>query len=383
MKTIGNKTIFAALSAALLALLAACGDETTSTTAFGTENTVTALNKAGKCTEERTGETVYAEKEGMLYVCDGSIWVSMKGEDGKKGAVGDTGKVGDDTDHGKAGPKGASCTVKTADGATQLVCGSATYTISSEEGDAGVFTDKRDGKVYPWVKIGPFAWMAKNLDYGKLRKSEDDTLPDQKFSTMANVEKWCFMDSAAYCDTLGGYYQWANAMALNDSCNAKSCNDLLDTMPGRIGTKWLRHQGICPEGWHIPSNREFRILKTFADSVPAHYKDTVLGGKALATTSGRWFDGQGTDYFGFNAVPSSVAFLLRMTDWDESVMSNVYAFMSATEYNGSVSYSWGAANGIGNQLNAYDAGGMAKKGWGYTIRCVRDWEGKSIDPNYY
>ena len=361
MKTIERKTMLAALSAALLALLAACGDETTNTTAYGTENAVSALNKAGKCTEERMGETVYAEKEGMLFVCDGSLWVSMKGEDGQKGARGDSGSVGDDGDPGNPGAKGATCTIKTADGATQMVCGSATYIVATDD-DAGLFTDSRDKKVYPWVKIGPFVWMAKNLDYGTMvKKPAAANYAQQSFTNMKNVQKWCRHDSLAYCDTLGGYYQWNNAMALADSCIDHFCSDQMDT----LANGWIRHQGICPDGWHIPAQEEFDQLLTVARNLPDFGAVSGNEGKALMAT-GRWYDGAGVDYFGFAGLPASMAFV------DGSYGGATYfAFPVAIDVEGTPEKArlfrvW--TDGITEYNSTYP------KERGYSLRCVRDWD---------
>ena len=366
MKTIERKTMFAALSAALLALLAACGDETTNTTAYGTENAVSALNKAGKCTEERMGETVYAEKEGMLYVCDGSLWVSMKGEDGQKGARGDSGSVGDDGDSGNPGAKGASCTIKTADGATQLVCGSATYTISSEGDESGVFTDKRDGKVYPWVKIAGLVWMAKNLDVGTMVKKPAGGNYETQASSGNRIEKWCAHDSAAYCDTLGGYYQWHTAMAVSDTCLDHRCADQLDTLPV---IKWVRHRGICPEGWHIPAPREYMHLKGFADTVANFSAQPAKAAMALASI-GKWFDGKGTDAFGFAAMPTSFLTPAGNLAASPQPMALLVADAPTTATNANIFMS--VSTGV-VQLNV----GYGKVN-GFTLRCVKDWAPESV-----
>lgn len=368
MKTIERKTMFAALSAALLALLAACGDETTNTTAFGTENTVAALNKAGKCTEERMGETVYAEKEGMLYVCDGSLWVSMKGEDGQKGARGDSGSVGDDGDPGNPGAKGASCTIKTADGATQLVCGSATYTISSEEGESGVFTDKRDGKVYPWVKIRGLVWMAKNLDVGTMVKKPAGGNHETQASSGNRIEKWCAHDSAAYCDTLGGYYQWHTAMALSDTCLDHRCSELLDTLPS---LKWVRHRGICPEGWHLPYSGEFLLLQGAADTVATYAAAPAKASMALAAV-GKWFDGQGLDLFGFAAMP---AYHLNL-DGSLNTSSGGFEWLIGGESPTSFVRAWVFRSTGG--VTQFSSGTSYGKEMGYTVRCVKDWAPESV-----
>ena len=110
----------------------------------------------------------------------------------------------------------------------------------------GTMTDPRDGKKYATIVLHGYTVMAQNLDYGTQvpgMKSTDNQADDSK------VEKYCYNDSALYCERCGGLYQWAEALALPSRCNAESCADLVDT----VGF----HRGICPEGWHLPGNAEW------------------------------------------------------------------------------------------------------------------------------
>ena len=121
----------------------------------------------------------------------------------------------------------------------------------------GEFTDTRDGTKYATIdidnKYGPdsvhlaFTVFAQNLKYHEkmvagTEEQEDDT----------KVEMYCYNDSIEYCnDWWGGLYQWAEMMALPYECNSKNCADLID--PDGDGF----HQGICPSGWHVMTQREF------------------------------------------------------------------------------------------------------------------------------
>jgi len=88
-------------------------------------------------------------------------------------------------------------------------------------------------------------------------------------------------------ENLGSSVSWATAMDFLSSCNSNSCSNLV--LP--------KHQGICPNGWHIPSNAEWTTLTTFVGTDP---------GKKLKATSSNWnntFSGSGTDDYGFSAMP--------------------------------------------------------------------------------
>jgi len=124
----------------------------------------------------------------------------------------------------------------------------------------GKFTDARDGKIYNIVKIGEQIWMAENLNY-KISGSK------------------CYNDSIAYCDKYGRLYRWETAVK------------------------------VCPKGWHLPSETEWDILYSYADSTSGkknHYKSKIAE-KYLKATSG-WNDyegksGNGEDKFAFSALP--------------------------------------------------------------------------------
>lgn len=120
----------------------------------------------------------------------------------------------------------------------------------------GEFTDTRDGTKYATIdidnKYGPdsvrlaFTVFAQNLKYhDKMVPGTEEQDDDTK------VEMYCYNDSIEYCnDWWGGLYQWAEMMALPYECNNKSCADLID--PDGDGF----HQGICPDGWHVMTLKE-------------------------------------------------------------------------------------------------------------------------------
>ena len=130
----------------------------------------------------------------------------------------------------------------------------------------GEFTDTRDGTKYATIDIdneyGPdsvhlaFTVFAQNLKYHEkmvvgTEEQDDDT----------KVEMYCYNDSIEYCnDWWGGLYQWAEMMALPYECNSKNCADLID--PDGDGF----HQGICPNGWHLMSEREL-LAASYASGV--------------------------------------------------------------------------------------------------------------------
>jgi len=165
-------------------------------------------------------------------------------------------------------------------GATQKSSSSVPPQSSKIEGDPVIY----EGETYPTVIIGEQVWMAKNLNYaveGSKCGGDDGKLKDENTS---------------YCDTYGRLYNWATAMNLPSSCNSTSC-------ASQVGTK---HRGICPEGWHIPSNADWNALMKFVNPNCSDNSSCAGAGTKLKATSG-WnsYSGvpAGTDEFGFSALP--------------------------------------------------------------------------------
>ena len=100
--------------------------------------------------------------------------------------------------------------------------------------DYGTMTDPRDGKVYRTVDVGPYTWMAENLNF----------VDSSKYALhKKNVR--CYNDEEKNCDLLGRLYE--RAAAMNDErCVFKG--------PCKLGDGPI--QGVCPDGWHIPLRSE-------------------------------------------------------------------------------------------------------------------------------
>jgi len=138
----------------------------------------------------------------------------------------------------------------------------------------GSFTDSRDGKSYRTVRIGNQTWMAENLNY----------------NASGSV---CYDNNSNNCDFYGRLYNWATAMGLSSSCNSSTC-------AGQVQSS--NHRGICPEGWHVPSDDEWETLVKYVDPNATGSWDNNAGRKLKAR--GGWEDGgNGTDEYGFSALP--------------------------------------------------------------------------------
>jgi len=163
--------------------------------------------------------------------------------------------------------------------------------------DYGTMTDERDGKVYRTVKIGDQVWMAENLNFDPGQGGSGEDKYDWS---------WCYDNEPKNCDVVGRYYTWAAAIdsvkLANDVDNPQDCG--YGTECGFTGSV----QGICPNGWHLPSEEEWWSLVVAVDADITEFSNTNAAGKALKSQSGWRSRGNGTDAFGFSALPTGVRY---------------------------------------------------------------------------
>jgi uncharacterized protein (TIGR02145 family) len=137
------------------------------------------------------------------------------------------------------------------------------------------------GETYETIVICSQTWLKRNLNV--------------KHNT-GNGNSWCYNNQSSYCNTYGRLYNWAAAMDLPSCCNKSSCASLVQSP----------HQGICPEGFHIPTNAEWDALYRFVDGTSgteSPYLSYTAGG-FLKSASGWASSGSGgNDEYGFSALP--------------------------------------------------------------------------------
>jgi uncharacterized protein (TIGR02145 family) len=101
----------------------------------------------------------------------------------------------------------------------------------------------------------------------------------------------CYGDDPANCIKYGRLYDWATAMNLPSSCNSSNCASQVSS----------KHRGLCPSGWHIPSDEEWTTLEN-------NVGGSSTAGTKLKATSGWNGSGNGTDIYGFAALPGGIGY---------------------------------------------------------------------------
>ena len=178
--------------------------------------------------------------------------------------------------------------------------------------------DSRDGTYYNTVEIGGQCWMAENINIGTMIQGTTNPSDD------GVIEKYCYSNNPGLCDTYGALYQWNEAMQYSFTEGA---------------------QGLCPDGWHVPTDAEWTALVNATGGPNNAGANLVQGGSS-----------------GFEAL---------MAGYREPQLSGYpFAFI------GSKTYFWTSKSGavdryiINNDPHVYTE--TTNIEYGFSVRCVKD-----------
>ncbi len=427
----------------IVLLLAACGDEVTEVTEVTQVVGMQVVEEGDalpKCTTENEGQMVYSVDSAAAYYCVNRKWTSMKGKDGKDGKDGAAGKDGKDGVDGKDGTNGTdgtngsdgtSCTAVVIENGYKIVCGedSVGVVLNGQDGVNGTngtdgtdgkdgtngndgqnceivsdtkgvltlkcgddtttlykamcdltpydpmkqycslqgvfnlrkcgeklynpeshFCDARDSSIYRYVAIDSLIWMAENLNY-KVDSS------------------FCYNGSVEYCEKYGRLYMWAAAVGKSE----EECGYGYDCeLSGKVC-------GVCPKGWHLPDNSEWKaLLAVFGEiasgggmsGIGAYWNENA--GVALKSKEGWSGSGNATDYFGFSALPAGS----RGGIGSDGVISSD-AFNGEGRFAGFWSSTESGSDRAFYMYMSYDndeafLGNTIKKNYANSVRCIKD-----------
>ncbi|MFO8130223.1 MAG: FISUMP domain-containing protein, partial [Bacteroidales bacterium] len=154
-------------------------------------------------------------------------------------------------------------------------------------------------------------------------------------------DSWCYENRTRRCDKYGRLYSWEAAM------------------------------NACPQGWHLPSDAEWKILEGTVDSQygvgDPEWDDTVGrsldAGKKLKFTSGWYNGGNGTDDYGFSALPGGY----RLYNGSFDNMGHYAYFWSSTE-TAALRAWYRILHSDTDAVGRYDY----NEDYGFSVRCLRD-----------
>lgn len=213
--------------------------------------------------------------------------------------------------------------IQLQDGAVESVALTAIDSAEIAPLGTWTFTDTRDGNTYPVVMIGEQCWMAANLRY----------LPSVHPGNAGTNTGWYYyvldymgtdvnaaMATPEYA-TYGVLYNWPAAMQ-----GAAGSG----TVPSGV-------QGVCPEGWHLPSDEEVKQLEQFLGMSQSQanntgYRGSQGQGSRLAGTAALWDPDALAAHplfgaTGFNGLPGSV----RSLGAFNNTVGEQFAWWTATD----------------------------------------------------
>lgn len=222
-----------------------------------------------------------------------------------------------------------------------------------------------DGNKYDAVRIGDQVWMAENLK--TTRYADGTTIPLGENNVCSKTQPYRYYPdniqgnkgNEIYVKNYGYLYNWAAVMHGASSSNAN---------PSGV-------QGICPNGWHVPSESEWTQLITYMKSEPMYMSsgNSNFIAKALSATWG-WqsysnqnyshyqdtpgYDPTTNNASGFSAVPAGYF----CSEGSFDVSRYAYFYGSTERY--SIDIDYGRAVVYDDTYSYIDNG--------YSVRCVKD-----------
>ena len=193
------------------------------------------------------------------------------------------------------------------------------------------FTDNRDGRTYKTITIDSQTWMAENLAY----------FPGLNNSKLSGI--------------------WVYDVSDTSLQDVKINQDYV-----RYGClyNWKTANNFCPANWHLPSTDEWESLLKFVHQNGNPFDE----GTALKSKSG-WMggaggiNGNGTDKYGFNALPAG----MRIPGGDYYYIGGRTEFWTSTPRDSVYRWAYDMKHTTSSILKYAQAGN-----YGLSVRCIED-----------
>jgi len=209
----------------------------------------------------------------------------------------------------------------------------------------GTPTVEYEEQVYNTIQVFSQCWLKENLNVGTMING------NQSQTNNAIKEKYCYNNEPDSCAKYGGLYQWEEMMQYFS----------------QQGT-----QGICPTGWHLPTDEEWKVLEGAVDTkygigdpvwdLEEDYRGFDAG-ENLQATSGCYYEVNGTDLFGFSGLPGGFRYYYggfndigSYDHWWTSTGDNIYTAWMRSLICGSPGVTQSSMSEV----------------YGLSVRCIRD-----------
>ena len=236
----------------------------------------------------------------------------------------------------------------------------ANYNIEAVEDDGSCdYPPEIDGYTYDVVTIGDQVWFAENLRTKVYANGELITavLPEWQWWSTTEGGVVVYGEGSSYCNSFSPDI---------DACDEAQSFEEYGCLYNGYAVEDTR--GLCPTGWHVPTDSEWKVLEmelgmSESQACSTYWRGTDEGTK-MKSISGWGGNGSGTDEIGFSALPGGT----RITDG---------YFYDAGYYGGWWSSSPGGP-GIWRRNLSKDNSGIQRSGTyrtqGLSVRCLKDVE---------
>jgi uncharacterized protein (TIGR02145 family) len=203
-------------------------------------------------------------------------------------------------------------------------------TKDEQPNETGTVTDA-EGNVYGTVKIGNQWWMSENLNIGVMISG------NVAAENNGDIEKYCYNDLEENCNHYGGLYSWDELMAYSTQEGA---------------------QGICPDGWHVPTDEEVKQLEM---ALGMSRKNADLANAWRGTNEGGKLREGGSSGFNmlFSGGKRSDSLFFNQGD-------NAYFYTSTEASSGAWRRCLQKSNKKTGRFNSYP------KTYALSVRCIKD-----------
>lgn len=216
---------------------------------------------------------------------------------------------------------------------------------NEDEGPYNTFIDTRDGNVYQIVTIGNQVWIAENLKYLPSVAGPNTGSQTTPYYYVSDYGGTVVADAKSKTNyaTYGVLYNWSAAMNGSTSSTVN---------PSGV-------QGVCPTGWHLPSDVEWTELTDYLGGT------SVAGGKLKETGTTHWVSPNtgATNESGFTALPGGD----RIYNGTFNYIGYFGFWWSATEENTNTARIRNLDFDY-SKVNSY----ITDKELGFSVRCLRD-----------
>jgi uncharacterized protein (TIGR02145 family) len=208
-------------------------------------------------------------------------------------------------------------------------------------------TDK-DNNTYSTVSIGAQCWTTTNL---KVTKYSDGVTPIPDLTSSTSNP-------------------WATSGARTDYTGATGISGAVPSGQDYVSTygylyNWFAvndAKGLCPSGWHVPTDAEWTTLETYLNTVAP---TGSVGGK-MKKNDALWSTNTGTNTSGFSALPGGYR---RFSGSFTGIRTSAF-FWSASEFDASLGLAWYRfLSNADSDVKRISAGA---KSVGASVRCLRD-----------